>query len=94
MNGTVAVMRYTLIELTRRRILLVFFIIGVLGIGALGVGVKLFYSAIIQGTTQGGGPNGGSCRVNYAPVFVSPAMQWAVPNGCAGGGMPAMPAGN
>jgi hypothetical protein len=41
-----------------------------------------------------GGPNGGggSCRVNYAPVFVSPTMQWAVPNGCAGG-PPTMPAG-
>jgi hypothetical protein len=33
-----------------------------------------------------GGPNGGGCcRVNYAPVFVSPQMQWALPNGCAGG---------
>ena len=35
------------------------------------------------------GPNG--CpRINYAPVFVSPTMQWAVPNGCAGApaGMP------
>jgi hypothetical protein len=31
-----------------------------------------------------GGP-GGSCRINYAPVFVSPTMQWAVPNNCAGG---------
>ena len=25
-----------------------------------------------------GGP-GGSCNINYAPVFVSPTMQWAVP---------------
>ena len=37
-----------------------------------------------------GGP--GCCqRINYAPVFVSPTMQWAIPNGCiqgpaAGGG--------
>ena len=47
-----------------------------------------------------GGPmgacGGGGCpRVNYAPVFVSPVMQWAVPNSCLsgppGGGM--MPAG-
>jgi hypothetical protein len=34
-----------------------------------------------------GGPAGGGCcgRINYAPVFVSPAMQWAVPNSCVGG---------
>jgi hypothetical protein len=32
----------------------------------------------------GGGP--GCCgRINYAPVFVSPTLQWAVPAGCAGG---------
>ncbi|MSR30067.1 MAG: hypothetical protein EXR99_01050 [Gemmataceae bacterium] len=46
--------------------------------------------------------NGGfGGRVNYAPVFVSPNMQWAVPNGAAGGppvsagamgAMPLMPA--
>jgi hypothetical protein len=28
----------------------------------------------------GCGPNGGSQRVQFAPVFVSPSMQWAVPN--------------
>ncbi len=28
----------------------------------------------------------GPCgRINYAPVFVSPNMQWAVPSQCAGG---------
>jgi hypothetical protein len=38
-----------------------------------------------------GGPGCGPCggggcaRVNYAPVFVSPTMQWAIPNGCANG---------
>jgi hypothetical protein len=32
------------------------------------------------------GPCGGCCqRINYAPVFVSPTMQWAVPNTCLGG---------
>jgi hypothetical protein len=31
------------------------------------------------------GPNGGPCHVNYAPVFVSPNMQWAVPNTCLNG---------
>jgi len=24
-------------------------------------------------------------RINYAPVFVSPTLQWAVPNSCLGG---------
>ena len=38
-----------------------------------------------------GGP--GSCgRINYAPVFVSPTMQWAVPNSCLNGA-PAGPCG-
>jgi hypothetical protein len=35
------------------------------------------------------GAGGNPCRINYAPVFVSPTMQWAVPNGCMGG--PAVP---
>src|SRR5437764_4124918 len=36
---------------------------------------------------------GGSCgRVNYAPVFVSPTMQWAMPSNCFGG-VPAGPGG-
>jgi len=35
--------------------------------------------------------NGGACgpygggRINYAPVFVSPSLQWAVPNSCLNG---------
>jgi hypothetical protein len=37
-----------------------------------------------QINTGCGGP-GGACRINYAPVFVSPTMQWAIPNGSAGG---------
>jgi hypothetical protein len=32
-----------------------------------------------------GGGNGCCQRINYAPVFVSPTMQWAVPNSCLGG---------
>ena len=36
------------------------------------------------GGNCGGGP--GCCpRINYAPVFVSPCMQWAVPGGCMNG---------
>lgn len=36
----------------------------------------------------GCGPMGGGCgagRINYAPVFVTPTLQWAVPAGAAGG---------
>jgi ABC-type transport system involved in multi-copper enzyme maturation permease subunit len=43
MNGALAVTRYTLIELSRRRILLIFAVVGALGIVALGVGLKLLY---------------------------------------------------
>ena len=52
-----SVARYTLIELTRRRILLVFFIIGAAGIALLGILLKVFSSSI-AGTFSGGGPNG------------------------------------
>ena len=41
MNGTLAVARYTMLELSRRRILLVFFVIGALGIAAIGVALKI-----------------------------------------------------
>ena len=44
MNGALAVSRYTLLELSRRRILLVFFVLGALGIVCLGVGLKILYS--------------------------------------------------
>ena len=33
----------------------------------------------------GCGPYGGAQRIQFAPVFVSPTMQWAVPNGCLTG---------
>jgi hypothetical protein len=33
----------------------------------------------------GGGPGACCGRINYAPVFVSPTLQWAVPAGAAGG---------
>jgi ABC-type transport system involved in multi-copper enzyme maturation permease subunit len=41
MNGTLAVSRYTLLDLSRRRLLLVFFVIGVLGIAAIGLALKI-----------------------------------------------------
>jgi len=49
-NGTLAVARYTLVELTRRRILLVFFAIGAVGTLLLGVGLKIIYS--VAGATS------------------------------------------
>jgi ABC-type transport system involved in multi-copper enzyme maturation permease subunit len=53
LNGTLAVARYTLVELSRRRILLVFFIIGALGILGLGVGLKVLYSVVSSGSQFG-----------------------------------------
>jgi ABC-type transport system involved in multi-copper enzyme maturation permease subunit len=66
MNGTFAVARYTLIELSRRRILLVFFVIGVLGIAAIGIGLKVFSSAFSSGLTFGppGTPPPDPAKVN------------------------------
>jgi ABC-type transport system involved in multi-copper enzyme maturation permease subunit len=53
-NGTIAVARYTLIELSRRRLLLVFAIIGVVGIAALGGGLKILYSLITSNPSSSG----------------------------------------
>ena len=49
MKGTLAVARYTLLDLSRRRILLVFFIIGFIGIAAIGIGLKVFSSTFSSG---------------------------------------------
>jgi len=51
---------------------------------------------INTGCYGGGGPCGGSQRIQFAPVFVSPSMNWAVPNSCLSGppmGPPGAPAG-
>jgi ABC-type transport system involved in multi-copper enzyme maturation permease subunit len=48
-KGTLAVARYTLLDLSRRRILLVFFIIGFIGIAAIGIGLKVFSSTFSSG---------------------------------------------
>ena len=53
MNGTLAVARYTLLEISRRRILLVFLVVGILGIAAVGIVLKL-----IPTNMQGFGPPG------------------------------------
>jgi ABC-type transport system involved in multi-copper enzyme maturation permease subunit len=55
-NGAAAVARYTLVELSRRRILLVFFIIGAVGIALIGIGLKVFSSAFSSIVISG--PNG------------------------------------
>jgi hypothetical protein len=41
---------------------------------------------INAGYGAGGAGCNGCPRIQYAPVFVSPTMQWAVPSGCAPGG--------
>jgi len=49
---------------------------------------------INTGGGQGGGlygMNGGTQRIQFAPVFVSPGMQWAVPNGNLNGPPPGPP---
>lgn len=49
MNGTLAVARYTLVELSRRRLLLVFFIVGAAGMVALAL--LLFAASNLVGTS-------------------------------------------
>jgi len=51
-NGTFAVARYTLLELSRRRILLVFFVVGAVGIVLLGVFLKIANTLATRGTAQ------------------------------------------
>jgi ABC-type transport system involved in multi-copper enzyme maturation permease subunit len=53
MNGSLAVARYTLIELSRRRILLVFFILGALGIALVGFGLFFFSTSFTTNVTFG-----------------------------------------
>ncbi len=58
MNGALAVSRYTLVEISRRRLLLVFFAIGAVGIGGLGIVLKAFTSAFVPGGSGGPGYQG------------------------------------
>ena len=72
MNGALAVARYTLLELTRRRILLIFFIIGALGIAALGIGLKVFAEELVPRVETGGqGPSPEQFRQLTELSFVS-----------------------
>jgi len=52
-KGTLAVARYTLLDLSRRRILFVFLIIGAGGIAAIGIGLRVFSSAFTRGVRFG-----------------------------------------
>jgi ABC-type transport system involved in multi-copper enzyme maturation permease subunit len=52
-KGALAVARYTLLDLSRRRILLVFLIIGAVGIAAIGIGLRVFSSAFTTGVRFG-----------------------------------------
>jgi ABC-type transport system involved in multi-copper enzyme maturation permease subunit len=56
-NGAFAVARYTVLELSRRRILLVFFVIGILGIAAIGIALKII-SNVSPANVSFSGPNG------------------------------------
>ena len=57
MNGTLAVARYTLLELSRRRLLLVFFVIGALGLAAIGTIFKIA-ATVSPASISFGGPEG------------------------------------
>ena len=54
MSGAAAVARYTLVELSRRRVLLVFFVIGAVGMALLGIGLKLLYQVLSSSTNSFG----------------------------------------
>jgi ABC-type transport system involved in multi-copper enzyme maturation permease subunit len=56
-NGTLAVARYTLLELSRRRLLLVFFVIGAVGIAAIGTALKIF-ATVSPSNISYSGPGG------------------------------------
>lgn len=77
MNGAAAVARYTVLELSRRRVLLVFFLIGAAGIALLGVGLKLLYQVASsnQGNLGGGQVDPGTFNRFLELLFVSYLFQ-------------------
>ena len=80
MNGAAAVARYTLVELSRRRVLLVFFVIGAVGMALLGIGLKLLYQVLSSnpnsfGTNNQGDIVGGSINGDVA-TGSSRAILW------------------
>jgi ABC-type transport system involved in multi-copper enzyme maturation permease subunit len=74
LNGTLAVARYTLVELSRRRILLVFFIIGAVGIALIGAGLKVFsgaFSSIVVSGPNGQAPDPAKLQRAFELGFVN-----------------------
>ncbi len=57
MKGTLAVARYTLLELSRRRLLLIFFIIGAVGLAVIGAILKIG-AAVSPASISFSGPDG------------------------------------
>jgi ABC-type transport system involved in multi-copper enzyme maturation permease subunit len=76
-NGAAAVARYTVLELSRRRVLLAFFLIGAAGIALLGVGLKLLYQVASsnQGNLGGGQVDPGTFNRFLELLFVSYLFQ-------------------
>jgi ABC-type transport system involved in multi-copper enzyme maturation permease subunit len=76
-NGAAAVTRYTLLELSRRRVLLVFFIIGAAGIALLGIGLKLLYQVLSSNPGSLGTSSADPARFNsfLELLFVSYLFQ-------------------
>jgi ABC-type transport system involved in multi-copper enzyme maturation permease subunit len=66
-SGAVAVARYTLIELSRRRVLLVFLVIGAVGIALLGIGLKVLYQVLAS--------NPGSAGANVDPAALDSFLE-------------------
>jgi len=76
-NGVVAVARYTLIELSRRRILLVFFIIGAVGIALIGIGLKVFsgvFTSVVVSGPNGTAPDPAKLQRAFELGFVNNLM--------------------
>lgn len=69
MHGTLSVSRYTLLELSRRRVLLVFFLLGFLGIIAIAVGLRILLSTFATGADAGSGPLTQNAELQFAAVI-------------------------
>ena len=69
MNGTLAVVRYSLVELSRRRILLVFFAVGAVGIVGIAALLKAFTTALT------GNVQFGPADSNADPATLNRALQ-------------------
>ena len=66
MKGTLAVARYTLLELSRRRILLVFAVLGLLGVAIIAIGLKVF--SVVNPVNMSAGVGSGATAPDPAKV--------------------------